>query len=256
MIRGLASVALIALAAVIVVRVRVLPLSLDRVPESRRAVAAYDTVLALAPLDRETARAYLLARGLDADAADDMLASTHCTPPPTYLLLSSLMAAKGSWSWIGSWDPRRDGAGTARPDPACLLPQWSACTETGDGAWSCPPVTSMRGRPQSIDAVELRPDAPTRTRVRTAGAERIPAVVLLAGADSDVQEVATDPPHDDQLAVLIDVPGRRVLAGSPDLLRSTFTRLLFLDARFMPGFQLVDDRTGYGDERVRTWRVR
>ena len=79
--------------------------------------------------------------------------------------------------------------------------------------------------------------------------------VLLAGADPVVQEVAIEQPRDERFAVLVDVLGRRVLVGSPDLVRSTFTRLVFLDGRFSPGFQPVDDRTGYDNERVRTWKV-
>ncbi len=39
------------------------------------------------------------------------------------------------------------------------------------------------------------------------------------------------------------------------MLRSTFTRLMFLGAHYTPHFELVDDRTSPGAERVRVWKV-
>src|SRR5262249_11546919 len=63
------------------------------------------------------ARDRLLARGLDAAAADDVLAATHCTPPPAYLILNSGLIMGNAWRDLGSFDPRRAfavSAGQAR----------------------------------------------------------------------------------------------------------------------------------------------
>jgi hypothetical protein len=70
-----------------------------------------------------------------------------------------------------------------------------------------------------------------------------------------MEEIAFAAPADERLAVLVDVPGRRILVGPPHLVRSTFTQLVFLDGRTAPGFEKVDDRAA-GGERVLTWRVR
>jgi dolichyl-diphosphooligosaccharide--protein glycosyltransferase len=69
--------------------------------------AAYELVIELASLDRDAARTRLLDRGLDAAAADDVLAATHCTPPPAYVVITSAMLHSPAWRNLGSFDPRR-----------------------------------------------------------------------------------------------------------------------------------------------------
>ncbi|HEY3189560.1 MAG TPA: STT3 domain-containing protein [Solirubrobacteraceae bacterium] len=69
--------------------------------------AAHELVIEVASLERDEARARLLARGLEPTAADDVLAATHCTPPPAYLLLTSAMIQAPAWRHLGSFDPRR-----------------------------------------------------------------------------------------------------------------------------------------------------
>ncbi len=71
-----------------------------------RAQAAVGTV---AGLDRAAALAYLTGQGLTPAAADDVLSSTHCMPPPAYLVLSSDLAreARQGWAYLASWDSHR-----------------------------------------------------------------------------------------------------------------------------------------------------
>jgi hypothetical protein len=99
----------------------------------------------------------------------------------------------------------------------------------------------------AVTAVDYRPDAPAETRMRTDHGERAPAALLVAGPER-VDDVPVDGVRDAELGVLVDTVRRRVLVGSPVLLRSTFTRLMFLDDRFSPGFQPVDDRTACPEE--------
>jgi hypothetical protein len=66
-------------------------------------VAAHAMVLAVAGLERSAARAHLIARGLAPAAADDVLESTHCTPPPIYLILSSDMVIGTTWRGPRTW---------------------------------------------------------------------------------------------------------------------------------------------------------
>ena len=62
-------------------------------------------VIALAVLSRADAEARLRERGLDPERIADVLASTHCTPPPSYLITTTAL----DWSWArhGTWDLRR-----------------------------------------------------------------------------------------------------------------------------------------------------
>jgi len=58
----------------------------------------------LARMARTEARTYLASEKLDPAAQDDILRSTHCDPPPAYLMLSSQMSPVGGWWYLGSWD--------------------------------------------------------------------------------------------------------------------------------------------------------
>ena len=68
---------------------------------------AADAVIALARLDRAAARVALIQRGISSAAADDVLSSTHCAPPPSYLVLTSTMNDIPGWRYTGSWDLHR-----------------------------------------------------------------------------------------------------------------------------------------------------
>jgi hypothetical protein len=70
-------------------------------------IAANDALLAIAGLDQREARGYLERLGLTPAAIDDMLSSTRCSPPPSYLVLSSSMIDMPSVLRMGNWDLRR-----------------------------------------------------------------------------------------------------------------------------------------------------
>lgn len=87
--------------------------------------AAYELARELATLDRDAAQARLLAAGLTPVAATDVLAATHCTPPPAYLVLTTAMTRMPSWLKLGGFDPRRELVMTTLRanggDPAAIL---------------------------------------------------------------------------------------------------------------------------------------
>ena len=263
---------------------------------------AYELVVELASLDRDVAQARLRAGGLTPDAADDVLAATHCTPPPAYLVLTTAMIHVPAWRHLGSFDPRRalagmalgpggvDAAVTALRDtfalsePAArplaeraarlrtaaeleefvsprlgyLTADWLGCQVIGPGDWTCPVRVPVDAAGTFLDAVQVRPDAPASSRLRLRGRDAIrdgePATLVLAGAER-MDTFTFAAPADERLAVLVDVPNRRVLVGPPHLVRSTFTQLVYLDGRTAPGFEKIDERVAAG-ERVVTWRVR
>ena len=221
---------------------------------------AHETVVALARLERDAARVELLARGLGPEAADDVLAATHCRPPPTYLVLGSTMVAVNAWRWLGSWEPRHPRTEDDRDVRAAaarlayVTQRWTPCTPDADGAWICRLVAPASAPTPRVTAVTYRPDSPGATRLTTPSGDIAAAAVLVAGADG-VEEAAVARTGEDALGVLVDLPGRRVLVGPPAVLRATFTRLMFLGAQHAPRFEPVDDRTNSGGERVRVWKV-
>ena len=69
--------------------------------EEFRAVTILNS---LAQMGETQARAYLASQKLDPAAQEDILRSTHCDPPPAYLLLSNQKSALGGWWYIANWD--------------------------------------------------------------------------------------------------------------------------------------------------------
>ncbi len=88
----------------------------------------------------------------------------------------------------------------------------------------------------------------------TTETEITPAMIMIAAADQ-VREVSNPAAEYPELAVLVDVPGARVLLASPDLLRSTFSRLMNLDSKYEQFFDQVHDETGFGGEQVKLWSI-
>jgi hypothetical protein len=217
--------------------------------------AAYATILALVRADPVAARALLAERGLDRAAQDDVLASTHCDPPPARLVLNTDLARKTSWWYLARRHP-----GAAKDDPTPALPRifyrrhWTACDATAGGDRTC---TLEEGAVYTYPTAE---PAAGRLVVRrngdaTAALERTPALVVLATADGR-REVRPSGAESADLGVLIDVPGSRILVGNPEALRSTFVSLFFLDGRGSQRFVKADERTTEGGNRVTVWTPR
>jgi hypothetical protein len=264
------------------------------------AVEAHDAVVALASLERDTAAAWLRARGMATSRITTVLASTHCTPPPLYVVLTSAMTGLSGFGVLGTWDMRRAyAARVARTLPeesavadmqarlglsatdahrlwaearavdvsklddfvaqprGYLIPEWIACREAGD-AWHCP-VGVPEGGGGVIAALQVVPGAPARSRlvVQRPGVEAqmaTPGLLLVADAEG-LQELPFRPATFPALGALVDLPNRRVLLGRPAVLASTFTHLLYLDGRYARRLVKVDERVGFGRERVVTWRI-
>jgi asparagine N-glycosylation enzyme membrane subunit Stt3 len=151
------------------------------------------------------------------------------------------------------------------PRSGYLVGEWIPCRDAGDDGWICPIRRPIYTAGAILDAVVYRPDTPSaaylrlRARVRGRGVETartvIPGTLLVAGPQR-LDETSLPDPADETLGVLVDAVEQRVLIGPPDLLRSTFTHLMFLDGRYAERFEKVDDRTGYRGARVVTWALR
>jgi len=216
-------------------------------------VAAYDTVVQLAPLDRTAAERALADLGLDAAARADVLAATHCQPPPARLVLSSAQANLTGWWRIGGWDVHTRAPGRR----SLLTSEWVACATYGEGRLRCPTnVVDEDGT--RVDAVTYPADDPRQVRValrpRDGPPEEAPPDRLMI-ADADTVTVVADSGAADGLGVLIDRVGQRVLVGSPAGIASTFVRLVYLDGRGFTHFRKLDEQRGAWDARVTTWAV-
>jgi hypothetical protein len=224
-------------------------------------VEAAETVAALAGLDRQTASDYLERRGLSGPARDDVLASTHCTPPPSYLVLSTAMNSISGWRYLGNWDLRRagpQGSGSA----GYAAPYWIPCAPSQGPEEMCfmgfDAYAAGSAHPEAV-IVNARDPARTRLRMRdgsamTAAHEIAPRAVLIAGPRA-IEELRCTGRPCAELAVLIDPGKHRVLVGPPALIRSTYTRLMFLGGRYGRVFRKTGERRGYGGERVTAWRI-
>jgi hypothetical protein len=223
--------------------------------------AAAVTVGRLASLSRAAATELLAGLGLNDAARGDVLSATHCTPPESYLMLTTDQAVMQGWWSQGTWDP--DGSASSESSPAFsrgfVTREWVSCAPAARGELRCP-VGQAVGDGRRIEAVIYRDGAPGQAALEVlAGGQpepsrAVPPLVLVAGPQAleQIEPPAGDPA---QPVVLIDTVGARVLVGSVKALRSTYTALLHLDGRYVRHFHKVDDRTGYRGQRVVTWRI-
>jgi hypothetical protein len=70
-------------------------------------IAAYRTLIDIARLDRRAAASQLQSLHLPSPAQAQILDSTHCTPAPAYLMLSSALATNSAWMYLGDWSFER-----------------------------------------------------------------------------------------------------------------------------------------------------
>ena len=223
---------------------------------------AYDLVLALAVRDRAAAVTLLEERALPLAAQRDVLAASHCAPPPALLVLSSKQIILKSWKDLARWQPTQSEASAL---PAWrrdfLVADWIDCNDAGDGRWQCPVERGRSHRPSWLRQVALAPGDPSSVRLtlerpKHPGRELVatPTLVVQAGADARTEtRITGESPA--EVAVMIDEVDQRVLVGPHDLVRSTFVHLLFLDGRYARHLRKVDERRGVGGVRVVTWQI-
>jgi len=225
-------------------------------------LAAYNAIVRLASLDRAAADRHLADLGLDAPARDDVLASTHCDPPASYVIVSSQQTILPGWWQLGTWDPNRTDAAAEPPFGAgrrgFVTADWVPCEPASDGERRCA-VARFDSRGVRIDAVVYPSGYARRARVISTAAdghqsEQAPDVLVIAGAAGAeaLDEAAAAP---GAIAVLLDDERHRALVGRPRAIGSLYTRLMFLDGRGTTRFRKVDERTGAWGERVATWAI-
>jgi len=223
---------------------------------------AVDWIGELAWLDRGGAESLLAERGLEPDVATEVLASTHCTPPPAYLILSTRIMRGTAWLHLGGWDLREGVAGALGP----RFPSWVRCRPEPGGGLACPTRDALLepgagGGTVPVARIVWDPNDPFAEPLRlgAAGSEFLergkPALLLVAGADETDRIVFGSPTHP-ELALLLDTERERYFLGSPQLIHSTYVRLMLRGAPGSERFEKVFERRVEMGERVAVWRVR
>jgi dolichyl-diphosphooligosaccharide--protein glycosyltransferase len=233
----------------------------------RDPAGVYGVLSDLVALDVAAAEAYLARHGLTQPARAGILQSSHCEPPEGYLVLSSaLISRRRSWMSFGLWDPR-GGIGLTpgeAPSPVPFVSHWLPCRAGREGGQMvCDIDTTMSAEAPLLQSFSYRPDSPEDSRLqsRTRRGDALsdtttvgtPAALLLAGAE-DLRGMGFASPTYPDLAVLVDIPGARILVGALPLLQSTYVHLMYLDGRYARHYRKHDDRMGRG-ERVVTWKI-
>lgn len=270
------------------------------------AFSAQGLVDRLAALPSGAASAELRRRGFSEEVVADVLASSHCDPPPSYVVLSNKLATAAGWS-VGQWDFRRafaarraarlpadeaidalvriagysrgearelyrkvprDSSASAQrqfisPELGYLTSSWLPCSPGGTEATRvCPLIASVSNAAHVIEAFEYGTDSPAAGRLRIRDqtrrtptySYRTPGTILIAGPQR-LQEVHPPAATDPGIAVLIDTTAHRILLAEAALLRSTFTKLMFLDGRYLTRYEKIRERSAYTGERVVTYEV-
>ena len=221
---------------------------------------AYRLIVHIAGLDQAAARSELAAAGLDSSQSDDVLASTHCTPPEAHLLLSSKqLGEKDAWIVIGRWDVFE---GVERDSAWHLSPAWHYCeTPAGTQVLYCPLKVVDREHGHLIDAFAYNAVEPAKSRVLYRSLDDPQTAIegevgtLLQVTDGETLRHEIEDADLGHLGIMVDARHRRVILGSEDVLSSLFVRLMFLRDTPVSQFEKLFDRTNIVGERVVGWRI-
>jgi dolichyl-diphosphooligosaccharide--protein glycosyltransferase len=227
------------------------------------APSAFDALRRIVSDDAAGARAELDRLGVAEGTRARVLATTHCVPPPAYLVLSNRTIVQDTWRRLGSWTPRvvpADGVAHSAP---LQTPAWLPCEPAQASAIECRIDRVVDADGTRLESVRVDLEHPSSSRMRFRGPplgvavpttyDAPPALLLLAGQER-LDEVPF-PSAEGELSVLLDVAGSRVLIGRPDVLRSMFAQLMFLDGRYARRFKRVAERSTSAGERVVTYRI-
>ncbi len=254
---------------------------------------AYAAVLALASMDEVEAARHLGGMGLSAPQVAEVMTATHCRPAPAFLLVPSTLIYSVGWRTLGGESlvdavastkrgAKRERAIRSLTKRFGLSPEeaeealrradrrmergalrgfattaWVPCEEGTDGKWRC--ETGIRlpsgevTRAVLVDPADL---SNARVVVRDSTGvevERSPDSIIVAGTEG-LRTFQVDTSARVKPALLIDLEHRRVLLGSDQILRSTFTGLMFLDGRYHRRFREFDRRGGRQGQIV-TWEI-
>ncbi len=145
----------------------------------------------------------------------------------------------------------------AAPWPGYITQSWVQCSMDSNGtAMTCPLGIAIGQQTTSVTAIDsfdfnmTQPDASRLVYGFYQNGQRVGSngdgtPALLVVADKTMQDVRFNTTTSPGIAVLIDVPNKRVLLADPLLIKSTFTQLFYLDGRYNDHFVKFDDETSF-----------
>ncbi len=177
-----------------------------------------------------------------------------------YAEIQGLRNIDGSWSEGGINQ-------YVAPWPGYLTGSWVACQDTANGtALVCPGpvgINQNAGQTIAIDGLLYNKTDPTRSQValgayvngqRTGGQDNATVEAIIV-ADDRLRKLSYTEPAISGIAIVIDVPNKRMLVASTPLAESLFTQLFYLDGRYTTIFKKFDDRTSFTGSRITVWKV-
>jgi hypothetical protein len=138
------------------------------------------------------------------------------------------------------------------PPQRLIRTEWIPCSEAA-GAINCRiTITNTAGGGNLYFAYD--PAAAKKARLRDDRREGSIAALVVAGSQG-LQEVLEPGAAFPDVGVLLDVEARRILVGSPLLVRSTLVRLFYLGDRYSKIFKSLSRRSTLLDEEVATFHI-
>ncbi|MCX6710098.1 MAG: hypothetical protein NTV63_04080 [Candidatus Woesearchaeota archaeon] len=242
-------------------------------------------------MDRSSAEKELL-KHITKEDAERVLKETHCNPPEDYLITSGDMIGKsGVWAHFGLWDFEKakillsiknskveeakkfmkeefnysdeqieravydvQSLSTSRDDENWISP-WPAYISIG-GSCSSDNLTitclnNIQGQTISIVINLTTRDA----GIEVPQGRLLPHSFVYVTSTGDVDEKHYENPDFPYSIVLSSNNGYSTTVSSPELSKSIFTRLFFLNGAGLSHFELFDQQKELTGEDIYTWKV-
>ena len=256
---------------------------------------AFRSMLELSRQPRDQAAAFLRGAGLPEARLSALLESAYCTPPQSFLVLTTGLLKTRGWLVPGLWDPgraflvnlaRHDSVEAAVPiiEQKYGLPEATArdyyaaasrirteedrvdFAAPGAQIWSrgwqtCTPQDQVLHCPLAfgeLSSATVDPEHPEQTRIRVTprgGAPIDATPALVEIAGPDGLREVPLANPSAALAVLVDPGEARVFVGTRSVVRSTVVRLALLDGRYSTPFRKIYDQLAIDGQRVTIWRI-
>ncbi len=167
---------------------------------------------------------------------------------------ASLADARAFYKQLTAMKSATEIADYVAPPQRLISKEWVSCGRAGGGSeMSCWVAVPHEGQTKTLYFL-YNPAAPQDGRLKDDQGEGPPAVTLVAGAER-LEESAAPSPEFPEVGVLVDPANRRILIGSPLLIRSTIVRLLYLGDRYPKYFKPFDRRSTLLGDEVITWKI-
>jgi hypothetical protein len=144
------------------------------------------------------------------------------------------------------------------PSSASVDPQWIPCRTEGD-TLACDAALKV-GPDSVVKKITYSSGDPAESRLLLAhsgGApdEEVPPAAVIIAPPEGIKDIPIPSAPDPTLGLLVDRGNARVIVASPWWLRSTYSRLVYLDGGSGTFFTKVYGKMGFWGEQVTLWKI-